>query len=166
MWKDEIVEEVRRVRDAYAAQFDYDLKRMFKDLKEKEAREDPARFAKIKPVKDIETYQLLRTAIQEKRLIELVYTKKRRIIEPHDYGIYKGSEKLLAYQVGGESSSKLPNWRLMEIERMTDVRLLERKFRGGRPEPSGRHHQWDQLFFRVGPADDREVTKSPREPVR
>ena len=24
-WKDEIVEEVRKVREAYAAQFDYDL---------------------------------------------------------------------------------------------------------------------------------------------
>jgi len=49
--KDEIVEEVRRVREAYAAQFDYDLKRMFEDLKKKEAQEDPARFAKLKPLK-------------------------------------------------------------------------------------------------------------------
>ncbi len=51
IWKDEVVEEVRRVREAYAAQFDYDLKRMFEDIKKKEAQEDPARFAKIKPVK-------------------------------------------------------------------------------------------------------------------
>jgi hypothetical protein len=153
MWKDEIVEEVRRVRDAYAAQFDYDLKRMFEDIKKKEALEDPARFAKIKPVKHTETYELLRTAIQEKRLIELVYNGKRRILEPHDYGIHKGSEKLLGYQVAGESSSKLPNWRWMEIERISDVRLLEHRFRGGRPPSSGRHHQWDQLFFRVEPAD-------------
>ena len=40
-WKDEIVEEVRQAREAYAAQFDYDLKRIFEDLKKKEA-EDPA----------------------------------------------------------------------------------------------------------------------------
>src|SRR5262249_47331954 len=151
MWKDEIVEEVLKAGDAYAAQFDYDLKRMFEDIKKKEALEDPARFAKIKPVKHTETYELLRTAIQEKRLIELVYNEKRRIVEPHDYGIHKGSEKLLAYQVAGASSSKLPNWRWMEIERMTDVRLLERKFRGGRPDDSSQHHQWDQLFFRVEP---------------
>ena len=49
IWKDEIVEEVRRVREAYAAQFDYDLKRMFEDLKEREQQE-PERLAKIKPV--------------------------------------------------------------------------------------------------------------------
>ncbi len=30
--KDEIVEEVRAVREAYAARFNYDLAEMFKDL--------------------------------------------------------------------------------------------------------------------------------------
>lgn len=49
-WKDEIVEEVRAVREAYAAQFDYDLKRMFEDLKKREA-EDPAPRADLDPLK-------------------------------------------------------------------------------------------------------------------
>ena len=35
---DEIVEEVRAAREAYAAQFDYDLRRIFEDLEEKEKR--------------------------------------------------------------------------------------------------------------------------------
>jgi hypothetical protein len=37
-WKDEIVEDVRNAREAYAAQFDYDLKRMFEDLKKKKSK--------------------------------------------------------------------------------------------------------------------------------
>jgi hypothetical protein len=37
-WTDPIVDEVRRVRDAYAAQFNYDLRAIFRDLKEKEKR--------------------------------------------------------------------------------------------------------------------------------
>ena len=49
-WKDEIVEEVRRVREAYAAQFDFDLKRMFEDLKKKE-EQDKGQLAKIEPLK-------------------------------------------------------------------------------------------------------------------
>jgi len=49
-WEDEIVEEVRKVREAYAAQFDYDLERMFKDLKKKE-EQDPAPRAGLKPLK-------------------------------------------------------------------------------------------------------------------
>jgi hypothetical protein len=35
-WEDPIIEEVRKVRDAYAKQFNYDLDRIFCDLKEKE----------------------------------------------------------------------------------------------------------------------------------
>ena len=35
MIKDEIVEETRRLRDQYAKQFDYDLRKMFEDLKTK-----------------------------------------------------------------------------------------------------------------------------------
>lgn len=49
-WKDEIVEEVRKAGDTYAAQFDYDLRRMFEDLKRKEDQ-DPAPRANLKPLK-------------------------------------------------------------------------------------------------------------------
>ena len=48
-WKDEILEEVRVAREAYAAQFDYDLGRMFEDLKRKE-EQNPAPRAELKPL--------------------------------------------------------------------------------------------------------------------
>ena len=38
MAKDPIVEEVRRIRDAYAARFNYDLDAIYRDLKEREQR--------------------------------------------------------------------------------------------------------------------------------
>jgi len=37
-WSDPIVDEVRRARDAYAARFNYDLRAIYRDLKEQEAR--------------------------------------------------------------------------------------------------------------------------------
>lgn len=37
-WEDPIVEEIRRVRDAYAKQFDYDLDAIYRDLKAKEQK--------------------------------------------------------------------------------------------------------------------------------
>jgi hypothetical protein len=37
-WSDPIVEEVRRARDAYAARFNYDLRAIYRDLKEQEKR--------------------------------------------------------------------------------------------------------------------------------
>jgi hypothetical protein len=38
MWDDPIVEEVRKVREEHAARFDYDLKRIFQDIKEREEK--------------------------------------------------------------------------------------------------------------------------------
>jgi hypothetical protein len=94
------------------------------------------------------------TAIEEKRLIRLVYKDRERIVEPHDYGIHNGTVKLLGYQVGGSSSQKLPNWRWMEQDLISDIQLLNRQFPGGRPAKSGKHHKWDRLFLRVKPADE------------
>ena len=37
-WSDPIVDEVRRIRDAYAARFNYDLRAIYGDLKEQEKR--------------------------------------------------------------------------------------------------------------------------------
>jgi hypothetical protein len=47
--KDEIAEEVRAVRGAYAARFNYDLAEMFKDLRAKE-QERSRNLAPLKPV--------------------------------------------------------------------------------------------------------------------
>lgn len=38
MWKDEIVEEVRKIRDTHAKKFNYDLDAIYEDLKESEKR--------------------------------------------------------------------------------------------------------------------------------
>jgi len=99
-----------------------------------------------------EVDRLLRAAIEQKRLIELMYLDKRRIVEPHDYGVHNGSVKLLAYQVGGSSSSRLPNWRWMEVKWVSEPRLLNRTFAGVRGSASSKHHRWDQVFARVSPA--------------
>lgn len=98
---------------------------------------------------------LLRTAIAQKRVIQLLYQDKLRIVEPHDYGIHNGSVKLLAFQIGGKSSGRLPNWRWMEVDSIAEIRPLEQTFPGGRAIPSGKHHQWDQLFARVGAAESK-----------
>ena len=37
-WSDPIVDEVRRAREAYAARFNYDLRAIYRDLKEQEKR--------------------------------------------------------------------------------------------------------------------------------
>jgi predicted DNA-binding transcriptional regulator YafY len=88
--------------------------------------------------------QLL-AAIAQKRLVGLRFKDKARVAEPHDYGLRDGRETLLAYQLSPEAG-----WRWFEIERMSDLKVLDRGFAGGRPAPSGKHHTWDVLFARVG----------------
>jgi hypothetical protein len=49
-WKDEIVEEVRARRESYAARFNYDIGRIFEDLKAKEEARHSDRRADLRPL--------------------------------------------------------------------------------------------------------------------
>ena len=97
---------------------------------------------------------LIWAAIEQRRLLQFRYKERERIVEPHDYGIHKGVIKLFGYQVAGSSSEKLPNWRWAEQNLISNIRLLDRTFPGGRPTKSGKHQKWDKLFIRVKLADD------------
>lgn len=90
-------------------------------------------------------------AIVEKRLIAFVYKAGRpRIVEPHDYGIRRGVESVLGYQLSGASRSGAPHgWKQFDVDQMTDVRLLERRFPGTRADSAQQHRDWDVLFARV-----------------
>jgi hypothetical protein len=99
---------------------------------------------------------LLWKAINEARLIRVLYKNRDRILEPHDYGIHNGTAKLFGYQIAGSSSQKLPNWRWMEESLISDIQLLKRTFPAGRPAPSGKHHKWDRLFIRVKPSSKKQ----------
>jgi len=93
---------------------------------------------------------LLRIAISQRRKIRFWYAGKERIAEPHDYGIQNGQLRLLAYQVGGQSSTgHLPNWRWLDVSRIKDMEILDQTFAGNRPAPSGQHQKWDDLLLRV-----------------
>jgi hypothetical protein len=97
--------------------------------------------------------ELLRMAIEQRRLLRIRYKDKDRIVEPHDYGQHRGAIKLLGYQTGGSSSAPLPGWRWLETDLISSAELLDGTFPGGRTAPSGKHHEWDKLFIRVKPAE-------------
>jgi len=101
--------------------------------------------------------ELLRAAITQKRKIRFCYGGAERIAEPHDYGIQNGKTRLLAYQTGGRSNSgRLPAWRLVDVNGMTQLEVLEKTFSGNRPAHSGRRQQWEKLFLRVGEPPEPE----------
>jgi hypothetical protein len=69
-------------------------------------------------------------AIEQRRMIRLVYHNKVRIVEPHDYGILNGSVQLLAYQIGGSCSRPLPNWLLIKTAEIDEIQLLDQALSG------------------------------------
>ncbi len=93
---------------------------------------------------------VLRQAIAQRRLVSFALDGRRRIGEPHDYGMIGGEPKLFFYQTGGESRSGPPiGWRWAVLSKISDLKLLDERFPGPRPAPSGRHVAWDILFASV-----------------
>jgi hypothetical protein len=108
----------------------------------------------------LEPVPIICEAIEQTRIVQLIYHNKVRIVEPHDHGILNGSVQLLAYQVAGSSSRRLPNWLLMKTDEIAELSLLDKTFPGGNPTASGKHVQWEKLFLRVKPAPVRAAAAS------
>jgi hypothetical protein len=90
-------------------------------------------------------------AIGGKYLVQFVYKSGgTRIVEPHDYGIRHGTERLLGFQIAGEShSGTASGWKEFDVGQIRYLRTLDRRFAGSRAD-SGQHHRaWDTLFARV-----------------
>lgn len=94
----------------------------------------------------------IRTAISERRLVELVYGRHRRIVEPHDYGVRRGVPKLLVYQIRGESNGPVPGWRELDVPKISQFVVLADTFPGGRGAAHDEHKSWDRIYMRVDEA--------------
>ena len=86
--------------------------------------------ARVQTVEDI--YQLLRTAVINKRPVRGVYEGRDRWLCPHRLGWNpEGRLRALCYQYSGQSDSGLQaagspeNWRCIVLEKLSRVELLE-----------------------------------------
>lgn len=61
-WNDEIVEEVRKVRDKHAAKFNYDISAICADIRKKQNESGREIIFSLKEKKKIETSDLLKAA--------------------------------------------------------------------------------------------------------
>lgn len=96
--------------------------------------------------------QRIRTAIAERRLLQLTYKGKARIAEPHDYGVQSGKPRLFVYQlrvVGETDSAKTRGWRLLDVAGITSCEVLEQTFPGSRGDSHQDHLDWDVVYARV-----------------
>lgn len=94
--------------------------------------------------------QQLIEAISKRMMIDFSYGGYQRIVEPHIYGRHGGVEQLLVYQVGGGSASGgLPQWRRLDISRISGFNVRPEIFSGPRPTVTGQHSNWDEIFVIV-----------------
>jgi hypothetical protein len=93
----------------------------------------------------------LRFAIAHKHLIEVLYHGSTRLAEPHDYGVYKGIERLLVFQVRGSAPSEhsAKGWRLFDTSQIEECLVLVKSFDGTRGLAHERHLVWDIVYARV-----------------
>jgi len=56
MWTDSIVDEVRKVRQAHAAKFNYDLEAIYRDLKEQE-RQSGRKVVSLPPKRPVQVIE-------------------------------------------------------------------------------------------------------------
>lgn len=92
--------------------------------------------------------EIIKQAINEKRLLEFYYENHRRDVEPHIYGRKNGQYGILAYQVGGESSSGKMEWKRMYLDKIIDLKISEKTFSGKR-DVTGPHSEWDEKILIV-----------------
>jgi hypothetical protein len=94
----------------------------------------------------------LRFAIANKRLIELSYGGRLRVAEPHDYGVHKGTTRLLIYQrreSGATQAKGRVGWRLLDVSKIEGCVVLDDTFPGSRGGPHQHHHVWDVVYARL-----------------
>ena len=94
----------------------------------------------------------LRFAIQNKRLIKIRYQGRERVAEPHDYGVQRGTERLLVYQQSGpmRPNQSATGWRLLDLPKIESLKILDDTFRGSRGSSHQNHQAWDVVYARVG----------------
>ena len=85
--------------------------------------------------------------MQQKRIMELYYDdnedpggKGRRWIQMYCYGVsLAGNDVVRVYQVGGDTKTIEPGWKLFRVDRMNNLRVLSGEFDEPKPlfNPNG-----------------------------
>lgn len=105
-------------------------------------------------------YRLFRRAILEEKQVTCVYNGHRRELCPHIIGHTKGEEKVLVFQFGGTSNSKLPprgEWRCLVLANVEDARTRDGPWHTG-----GGHSQQQRCVEDIDLDVNVHVRKPPR----
>ena len=78
------------------------------------------------------TYDLFRNAILREQQVICLYEGRHRELCPHIIGTNRRSEEVvLAWQFGGDSSGKLPQWRCLRLAMVRDASARDGRWHEG-----------------------------------
>ncbi|MEC4848988.1 MAG: hypothetical protein RI100_07360 [Nitrosarchaeum sp.] len=90
--------------------------------------------------------EMIREAMSEKKLVSFDYDSFHRIAELHVYGRQNDKNGILAHQIGGQSSDGDLGWKIMYVNKITNMKVLDETFQGKR-ETTGKHTSWEIRYF-------------------
>jgi len=95
--------------------------------------------------------EILVHAVQNHRVVDLVYHGFRRSVEPYMVGIHQAGEAiLLGYQIAGFSQrGDVPGWRTFILSEITEVIATDRVFTSGRGDFNRNDSRMTEIFARA-----------------
>lgn len=95
--------------------------------------------------------ELIKNAIENKKVIEFYYKDDLRIVEPFVQGISTtGKESLRGFQVGGNSTdSSSYSWKLFTVDKISNLIVKDENFIGDREHYNPNDSAFSQIFARV-----------------
>ena len=78
---------------------------------------------------------IIYNAIQNRCVLSFIYRDHPCVVEPHAYGLSRAENDVFrCYQTGGTShSGRVPDWKLMRVDRIESSIVTEGHFLGERP---------------------------------
>lgn len=94
---------------------------------------------------------LLSAAIENRQLVTFVYGGYNRGVEPFTLGrLRNGTMSLSGYQITGRSrSGGIPDWRLFDVAKMSQLEVHEETFVGSRPGYNPRDKRMSRIIATV-----------------
>ncbi len=83
-------------------------------------------------LKALDVRFLIKSAMINRQLVEFSYENEYVVGEPHVYGIKINEIHLLVYQICGQNNERVPCWRDVTVEKISDLKPLGYHFQGKR----------------------------------
>lgn len=102
-------------------------------------------------MKRFQISKLLIDAIEQRRIIELMYDGFYHKVEPYIYGVYMHSSiAVMAYQIAEESKNAIvPAWKNFFIDKIESLKVMEQTFLPNQRDYNPHNQRFKKIFAKI-----------------